>query len=505
MFSRRRSSEAFAVQRAVFAVTVLLHGLEKADKARDTLASMPYFLRVNDEASAMAERRLRQLQRALDKEEARERSRVAADSVLKQRAASLLAEAHRIGIASAPSDDAGEAELLAQVKAVSDTQLEANTYPSEGELGALHSRRREILGALGNSRRQLQATRTAIREASGFEGAVTQQREKLMLAEHLHLKDIAGVCPVCDAPSERGRKTASALQATLATVRAESAAVERVRPKLVEHDRTLDDEISRLNGELRSVDDQIRTWLRQSEDTRRMADLAQLRAHLLGRVSFFLESSVDESRQVSRDLSVLRAEIAELESRVDREAKEIKLRRAENKISQFASEAFAVLPTVAPCVGSELDFSSRQPEVTVIEADSGAILRMPDIGSDQNYLAIHISLSFALQRYFESVIAPVPGVLVFDQISRPYFPTSGEDEDETEIAGREEDEDVQAMRKHIDFLFRETARRSGLQVLLIEHAYFADDPRYVAATLERWTRASGRALIPLDWPTRDDV
>jgi hypothetical protein len=199
---------------------------------------------------------------------------------------------------------------------------------------------------------------------------------------------------------------------------------------------------------------------------------------------------------------VLRADIAELEGRVDREAKEIKLRRAEAKISQFASDAFAELPTVAPCIGSELDFSSRQPEVTVIEADSGTILRLPDIGSDQNYLAIHIALSFALQRYFEVVAAPVPGVLVLDQISRPYFPTRGEDEDEAEIAGGEEDEDVQAMRKHIAFLFAEVERCSGLQVLLIEHAYFADDPLYVGATRERWTRASGKALIPLDWPTR---
>jgi hypothetical protein len=288
-------------------------------------------------------------------------------------------------------------------------------------------------------------------------------------------------------------------------VRAESVAVERVKPKLVEHDRALDEEIHRLNSELRQVDDQIRTWLRQSEETRQLADLAQLRAHLLGRVSFFLESSVDEPHQPSPDLNVLRTEIAELEARVDREAKEIKLRRAENKISQFASEVFAALPTVAPCVGSELDFASRQPEVTVIEAKSGAVLRMPDVGSDQNYLAVHIALSFALQRYFEAVMAPVPGLLVLDQISRPYFPTSGEDEDETEIAGREEDEDVQAMRRHVDFLFGESARRSGLQILLIEHAYFADDPRYVAATRERWTRASGRALIPLDWLTRDDV
>ncbi|WP_247983720.1 DUF3732 domain-containing protein [Bradyrhizobium sp. 186] len=388
---------------------------------------------------------------------------------------------------------------------VANTKLEANGYPSEGELGALHSRRHEILSQLDGTRRQLRATQTAIREATGFQGAVARQREKLKLAEHLQVDEIAAVCPVCEAPSERGRTTANALQAILAKVRDESAAVERVKPRLVEHDRTLEEQIRGLSTQLRRVDDQIQTWLRQTDETRHLADLAQLRAHLLGRISFFLETNVDEPRQTTRDLDVLRAEIAELEARVDREAKKIRLQRAERKISQFASEAFAMLPTVAPCVGSELEFSSREPRVAVIEADSGAVLRMSDIGSDQNYLAIHIALSFALQRYFESVEAPVPGLLVLDQISRPYFPTSGEqEEDEAEIAGGDEDEDVQAMRRHIDFLFAETARRTGLQVLLIEHAYFADDTRYVAATRERWTRASGSALIPVDWPSRGD-
>lgn len=38
--------------------------------------------------------------------------------------------------------------------------------------------------------------------------------------------------------------------------------------------------------------------------------------------------------------------------------------------------------------------------------------------------------------------------------------------------------------------------------ILIEHAYFADDPRYVAATKERWTRLSGKGLVPNDWPLR---
>jgi Protein of unknown function (DUF3732) len=278
----------------------------------------------------------------------------------------------------------------------------------------------------------------------------------------------------------------------------------RMKPQLLDHDRVLEQEIDTLNRELRLVDDQIRTWLRQSDETKRLTTLTQARAHLLGRISYFLESSSDEIRQMPHDLRVLRDEIAELEARIDREAKEIRLRRAEAKISQFATENFSRLPTLAPCIGSELRFSARKPEVTVFEASSDALLRMTDLGSDQNYLAIHIALSFGLQRYFEVTKSPVPGVLVLDQIGRPYFPTSGEDVDEREVKGREEDEDVQAMRKHIDFLSKETARRSGLQVLLIEHAYFADDDRYVAATKERWTRASGRGLIPSDWSVRPD-
>jgi hypothetical protein len=95
----------FVTKEVIYSEAVLLHGLEKADKARDIVATMPYFLRATDEASGMDERRLRQLQRALDKEETRERARAVADSALKQRAISLLVEAHRIGLVQKPPGD----------------------------------------------------------------------------------------------------------------------------------------------------------------------------------------------------------------------------------------------------------------------------------------------------------------------------------------------------------------------------------------------------------------
>ena len=51
----------FVTKEVIYSEQVLLHGLEQAKKAPDIVATMPYFLRATDEASALNERRLRQL------------------------------------------------------------------------------------------------------------------------------------------------------------------------------------------------------------------------------------------------------------------------------------------------------------------------------------------------------------------------------------------------------------------------------------------------------------
>ena len=95
----------------------------------------------------------------------------------------------------------------------------------------------------------------------------------------------------------------------------------------------------------------------------------------------------------------------------------------------------------------------------------------------------------------------MPAFLAFDQISRPYYPQRGDDESDTG-----ENEEVSAIRRRLNFLFDATAALKGLQVVLIEHAYFGDGPRYVAATRKRWNKLSGGgAPIPLNWPRRADT
>ncbi|MDQ1193802.1 hypothetical protein QE419_002568 [Brevundimonas vesicularis] len=498
----------FVTKEVIYSEQVLLHGLEQADKAHDIVATIPYFLRATDEASALNERRLRALQRDLERNENRNRLRATADSAMRTRAFSLLAEAERLGVATTPSIDAADAELIGLLGQIATSSGAARNVPSESELSALHRERRNVLTRLSEARRQADAARLAIQDVSGFETAVLRQREKLDLGAHLGLSDVSDHCPLCSQRSDIGSKTAGALRMTLAKVRDESAAVERVKPRLIDYDGNLSRQIEGLKRELQGVDDRIASWMRQSDESRRLADLAEVRAHLMGRVSFFLDTMGDEDRPQTVDLTVLKDQIRELEGLVNPEARMVKLRVAERKISEYASEAFSNLPTIEPCVGSELDFSATEPDIAVIEAGSAVVLKMSDVGSDQNYLAIHIALNFALQRYLEWVRAPVPGVLIFDQISRPYFPsTEGQKRDELSISSGDdyEDEDIRAMRQHMEFLFAEVKRRTGLQVILIEHAYFADDPRYVAATRERWTRASGKGLLPADWPARASV
>lgn len=496
----------FVTKEVIYSESVLLHGLEDPNEARDIVSTMPYFLGVVNQTTAIDLQRLRGLERALDREEARALARSRAESSLKQRALSLVSEASRLGLAVAGDETTPEALLISELRRLVDSGLSDSEIQSQSELTDLSDRRQSLLDQLTELRRQSRAAKVAVRDANGAGNAIARQVEKLQLAEYLKLDSIDAVCPVCSSPSEIGRKSAAALQSTLHVIRAEGAAIERVRPSYIEHDRTIDGRITELNSELRTIDSRIAGFIRANESARSLATAAQAQAHILGRISFFLETIDGESFATNSNLGVLRDSVEELRSKVGREDREVRLRIAEGEISEYASAAFSNLPTVAPCVGSRLFFNSRRPEVSIIEDNSRALLKMSDIGSDQNYLAVHIALAFGLQRHFEFVKAPVPGVLVFDQISRPYFPTKSENEerDEAEIVGGNEDDDIIAMRKHVDFLFEETARREGLQIILIEHAYFADDPRYVNATRERWTKRSGKALIPLDWPVRPD-
>ena len=482
--------------------SLLFHSMDDAEKSKDFLAALPYYLNISNEESIYLEQQLKKLKSRLELEKNKKNLTLSSQEDSISKARNFLEEAKRLGLNVFTSDENSLSDIIENLREILKVETQFINYPDNSEISLLNIKRKALLDEITELYSKLNATKKVILEASGYKGTVARQLNKLELVNHFNLSNIPEQCPVCKSESKIGISMAEHLKSTLMQIRDENISIKRVEPKLILLENNLNDKLNDLNAMLSHVDSKIQSWYRQTEEMRQYDDHSKQQAHLRGRISYFLET-FQEDIQEGVDLDVLSAEIQEIEAQIDKSSKEIKLRRAELKISKFATENFQLLPTVAPCVNAELDFNALKPEISIIENETESILKMSDLGSDQNYLAIHISLAFALHKYFETQKTSVPGVLFLDQISRPYFPSTLKDENV--ILGSDNDEDINALEKHIEFIFNETAKIKGLQVILLEHAYFSKDKKYVDATKERWGRGSHRALIPLDWAVRKDL
>ncbi|MGG7539769.1 DUF3732 domain-containing protein [Rhizobium sp. Nf11,1] len=476
----------------------LLHDLNRPEKARDIKATIPYFLGAVDQPSVLAARTLRQLEAALAKIEREAKAQERSQSLLTQRSMALLTQAQGVGlVAELPSADASDEILLDQLAGVARSGVSSTDTRDSEARAALEEERRGLVSELQTLRGKRQMLKTTIREATGYETAVSGQSHKLRLIEHLKLDD--GRCPVCDAENSAGQVMAEQIRNSLSIVANEVLAVDVMRPRLDSHSGHIENLIGSKYNRLREVEAQLSGLVRVEEESVKTGSLLQERARVVGRIDQFLETTAKDFQTASTDTTSLVSKIEELRDQVDPQARRERLRDAENMVSAFATEMLADLPTEVPATGSRVVFSSTL-NLSLVEPSRRAVLAMAEIGSDQNYLSIHLALAFSLQKLFETISAPVPGLLVIDQISRPYYPKGG---DEKRLREMEKDDDQVAMQKIVRFLFDETARQTGLQVILIEHAYIEEDPEYVAAVKGRWTKASGVKLIPSDWPLRN--
>lgn len=475
----------------------LLHDLNRSEKARDIKASLPYFLGAVTQESVLAARRLRQLEAALTKVEREAAAKDRSQTVLTERSMALLTQAFGVGLVpKLPPPDASDSFLLGHLEDVAKNGISSTDTTDFEARAILEEERHELVGELQALRNKRQLIKQTIREATGYETAVSGQSHKLRLIEHFKLGD--GRCPVCDAQNNAGQKMAAQIRESLDIVKNEVLVADTIRPNLDNFSSRIEAQIKSKYGRLKEIESQLSGLVRVDEESVKTGSLLQEQARIVGRIDQFLETTAKDFQIGIVDTTSLTLEIESLKDIIDPQSRRERLRDAEIMVSSYATDMLNELPTEVPATGSRVVFSST-PSISLIEPTRRVALTMAEIGSDQNYLSIHLALSFSLQKLFEKIEAPVPGLLVIDQISRPYYPKGG---DEKRLQEMEKDDDQVAMQKIVRFLFEETARQAGLQVILIEHAYLEEDPEYIAAIKGRWTKASGIKLIPVDWPIR---
>lgn len=464
------------------------------ERRQSIIDSLSYFLGVTDESTLALEEELRRLHAQRVREE---RKRASAERQLTSSLSverSLAREAAEVGIlppfASEPASPVVE-ELLQSI-------VRYLPAPERGEsggnqVGPLREHERELRTDLTNLRAHLRATEELIQSADGFGSTVASQERKLAMVNLLSDGGHQESCPVCSSTLGDRSPSLSAIRSAFDHIRAELSQLDRERPQLDSYAQRIRSEIDTLAGALTTVRQEIAAVVRQSEPTLEELNLEQRRNRVIGRVSFYLESR-EGSREVLEisPLSEIAARIEEIEDLVDLQAKQDRLREAELQLSMHATQILRSLPFEEHYHSGWVNFDTRSLRVSVVT--DARTIEMRDIGSDENYLSLHVSLLLAFHRVFAARSRPVPHVVLFDQLSRPFFPP---DEHAEEVIVRSDDYERTRLKQYFDVIFLE-AQKQRLQVIILEHAYFADDPDFVAATKMRLS-ADDR-LIPEDWP-----
>lgn len=372
-----------------------------------------------------------------------------------------------------------------------------------GRLTELRSQEVGLTGELRQHRTKLNELKALNESSSDFAHAIRVQRDRLALSDwirerfrqtsrttSLEAETEVKVGALCEAVSALEVKLRS-LPVVTETVSRETLRQREATERTLEQLGIVRSEVQALNERSEAVRaetsraDQVQRFLGRLEEVLRLYDAADPSSELLGRVE------------------ELRTRVKELETTV-RESEVRK--RTELALAKVHANASAMLPLLdGEWSDAPIALLIQDLTIKVIRGNREDYLW--EIGSGANWLAYHVVVTLALQKFFLATVNhPVPGVLVYDQPSQVYFP-AGRWIGESDASGhkKSKDEDSEAVRKVFALLDSEVRAAKGrLQVIVLDHADSAIWGSISGVHLvEEWR--GGQALVPRDWIPSDLV
>ena len=467
-----------------------------AQAIRDTL---PYFLgAVGEDDLAkkrdLAERRrhLRTLERSLAQAEAM--TDVGAGAGV-----SLLSEARDAGLVASDFASGSSKEIIEILRqasqGASDEQLHLyDQRPEQTELERLNTERLQLRDDLRQKNDELAQMRALQAGGAGYEREVKEQRGRLA---SLGLFDGKGeaCCPLCEQPTLHTVPTLDQLRVEMDRTTRQLESVSLRTPGLDALIVDQEAEVTKTKSQLAETRKALEALGRADERLAELRDAASRRAHVLGRVSLFLETlpQAADTSDLRQEIERIQSEIARLEDEVSDEAVAERVVSALSVIGRDLTEWAKQLRLEYGNHPHRFDPSRLQ----VIADVDGRPIPMSRMGSGENHLGYHVILHLALHGWFVRHQRPVPGFLVLDQPSQVYFP---EEDVEDRSVNDLNDSDRSAVIRLFE-LVREVveALAPSLQVIITEHADI-DEDWYQEAVVERWRERV--ALVPRDWLER---
>jgi hypothetical protein len=465
----------------------------KAQSLKDTL---PYFLGAVEDEYIRNQMKLRDLKSKL---------RVVAKQIAELEALrgegfgkvnGLLAEARDAGL-NPPSASEDWSEIIGALKEVSSrpiSNIEAENTGSQ-EYDRLSDERENLLNEQRHVRSQIAAAKSLESAESGFAQEAREQEARL-ISIRIFGEDIQHSCPLCatDLSEDSGSPQPESIRQSLDQISEQLERVSRNSPYVEKAIADLSDGLRTIQEGLGKNREEMQAVRQADERLRLLKDESSKKAHILGRISLYLESipELPSTIILTERRAVLSCEIEALEALV---STDVIQERLESIISLLSLEMTEWAQHL------ELEHSERPlrfnlKKLTIVADAPDGPIPMERMGSGENWVGYHLIGHLAFHRWFTKRNRPVPHFLFLDQPSQVYFPPEpAEDRSIEDLA----DDDRTELRRMFKMVFDAVNDITpGFQVIITEHADI-NEQWYQDSIRERWR--GGLKLVPEDWPS----
>lgn len=471
-----------------------------AQAIKDTL---PYFLGAVDEEHVAKKEEIRRLRQQLHD---RERRLGAMEYVRGQglgKAAGLLSEARDVGLVEFTETPEAWEDAVGLLQQVAASPAEEQVVRYElGDAGDEYERltaeRKALQETLRRAKSDLEGAKSLKAYEHGYATEVAEQSARLKSLGILPNPGGRPVCPLCSgALTGESLPPVDDLESAVIRVASQLEQVTRHSPELQRVLDRLAERVVELKRRLAENREALEAVRASSERLKGMREASSRRAHVVGRVSLYVESLPEVA-----DTSDLRAEIDRLRERIAAIQEEL----SDEGVQERLESILSILGTQMSYWARELALEHSQyplrldlRRLNIVADTEDGPLSMENMGSGENWVGYHLIAHLALHGWFTRKSRPVPRFLVLDQPSQVYFPP--EREADGSMVGLRED-DRSAVIRMFQLIFRVVNELSpGFQVLVTEHADISE-AWYQNAVIERWK--GGLRLVPEDWYESED-
>ncbi|OGO91757.1 MAG: hypothetical protein A2Y17_13435 [Clostridiales bacterium GWF2_38_85] len=499
---------SFQPQNVIANNRVLFYNIEKMEHKKKLINIFPYVLGAITAETLAANQERERLTKERDRL-ARELDNIKfVSNGWKQEVLTWLSQARELGLTSFRADSDTDFNLqVDELKRIADKSendsavVSSNIRDMSEELKMLRASEQELSIELSIVQQRYDAMEKLSDSKKRYDESLRTQINRLDISGWLRSLSDSSTCPICGDFHDTPVAELDMLCTAMAEIEKQTDSVQAISMSFDREFNIVKSEIDLLSEKLTAIRKRIAIESsRSQEDASKKYTLASV-SRFLGRMEFAIktyERMGTDSELVQR-LSALNDKIGELNNIASDSSRKAKEKAALSFIQQEANTLIKMLDVESPDDPIEFIVS----DLTIrIKTALGRDNYLWEIGSASNWLAYHLAISLAFQKYFqERGGVNIPNIMIYDQPSQVYFPQQRlpENASTNDDAKLLADEDKAAVKKIFETLSNYIQNsKNPFQIIVMEHA---DEDIWgkLANThlVARWR--DNEKLIPLSW------